>query len=177
MKHAFLAFAMLLLASATSIAQTFSYNNTSCTGVWIVLYADNGGSGCGGPVAQSDPFLVPAGVSGTVVFTGTTPSTTLFTWNGGTPPGSSPFNFTYAEVYNACLTSFPGLTLNTCGIWDHAVVVNNPNCTTPSKDDFSIPFMQICDYTLDDCAPCPFPRVVTVDFTIPTPGDWDISIY
>lgn len=177
MKQAFLAFAMLLLAGAASFAQTFSYSNTSCSGVWIVLYADNGISSCGTPVAMSDPFLVPASTSGTVTFTGTTPSTAAFTWAGSTPPGSSPFNFTYAEVYNACLSAAPTPFVNTCGLWDHGVVIKNPNCGAPSKDAFSIPQGQICDYTLDECSACPFPHPVTADFTIPTLGDWDISIY
>jgi hypothetical protein len=176
MKQAFLACAMLLLAGAASFAQTFSYSNTSCSGVAIILYADNGISGCSGPVAQSNPFIVPAGFSGTVTFTGTTPSTTAFSWNGA-PPSTPPFNFTYAEVYNACLTAPPVPFTNTCGLWDHGVVINNPNCALPSKDAFSIPQGQICDYTLDECAACPFPHPVTVDFTIPSPGDWDISIY
>jgi len=177
MKHILLAGAALLLACIASTAQTFSYSNTSCSGVAIILYADNGVGGCGAPVAMSDPFIVPAGTSGTVTFTGTTPSSAAFTWSGGTPPASAPFNFTYAEVYNACLPAPPPPTVNGCGIWDNGVIIKNPNCGSPSTDAFSIPLGQICDYTLDHCSPCPFPNPVTADFTIPTLGDWDINVY
>lgn len=179
---------VLCLISSFTVAQKLIINNSSCTDVNLVVYADDG-SNCG-PIAidQSNTITVTSGGTSTVFDFNSTLAATGFTWvSNGTPGGASvtlagnPFNLFKADVWTACSPGPSGSFF--CQTWGDGVSVDNPNCNSAGANNtfeatFNYPCGSCCNCTLAPPIPtnCPANAMIKVDFSI-SGSDWVIDFY